>query len=618
MKPMDAPFNIKDWAPPARLAREAGRPVERVEVSGRPWLRVFVNSPRLGRVAFGLAAGMALACGCTSGHYQKSADTEAGRLIREKSGMVPGMEPGFGIDPGKEVDLGTLSEALEPGEYLGDQGKAEQGARVLPLTRALEIAATVGNETLFRKEALYMEALSLSLSRNRYRPLFAGNLSASYQTRSISADKVTVGVDAVTGQPRVFVEKDSALVEQSLVQPRGSVNGSVLLASGARLTAAFTTDFLRFLTGDPMPEATASAFGQIVQPLWRGAGYKATMENLIQAERSLLYAMREFVAWRKDMAVQVASDYYAVLQARDTVRNNWADLKRSRQNVARERAFAEAGQRPLASLDQLTQQELNSETRWVDSVRAYREQLDRFKITIGLGQGTRVILDDRALDGLKIADPGLSVEESVKIALAVRLDLQNTRDRADDAVRQIDLTKNRLRPGVDLVARASMDRRRNGHFVLPDPNRYTWSAGLDVDLPLQRINERNNYRSSMILADRAKRAMVLAEEQLRVQVASDLRALDQARLNFSNAELGVKLAERRVEEQELRMELGRGVTRDLLDAQADLNQARNGRTAALVTHTTARLRYFRDLGILYVDRSGQWEPLPEPRPPTPK
>ena len=44
-----------------------------------------------------------------------------------------------------------------------------------------------------------------------------------------------------------------------------------------------------------------------------------------------------------------------------------------------------------------------------------------------------------------------------------------------------------------------------------------------------------------------------------------------------------------------------------LDAQRDLIQARNGRTGALVNHTIARLRFWRDMGILSIREDGGWE-----------
>ena len=104
-------------------------------------------------------------------------------------------------------------------------------------------------------------------------------------------------------------------------------------------------------------------------------------------------------------------------------------------------------------------------------------------------------------------------------------------------------------------------------------------------------------------------------DNVRLQVASDWRSIEQARRNHENSELGVKLGERRVEEQELRMQLGRGLTRDLLDAQADLNAARNARTAALVNYNLARLRYWRDMGLLFVRDDGSWFEAPVPAAP---
>ncbi len=560
-----------------------------------------------------LLAGLALAVlvsGCSSKYWKRSADKESASLIKEKTPFVPNMDTNFTIEPRLPVALESLPVAAAPEEFLGADGETERGSKVLPLLTALEIGITQSRDYQLRKEQLYLQSLQLALERHRYRPLFNGQVSGSYQTRSIPTDKIEIVVDAITGQPKTVIQSDALLVDQSLVSANGGVNGTLLLATGARLTTAFSTDFLRFLTGDPMPSATASAIGQLTLPLFRGAGYKATMENLTQSERDLFYALRSFAAYRKDFAVRIAADYYAVLQARDTTRNAWADLSRSRDNVRREKAFAEEGQRPLASLDQFRQAELKSETGWVDALRSYREALDRFKITLGLPIETRLVLDDQELRQLRILDPGLKPDEAVRAALTMRLDLRNTRDQAEDAVRRIDVAKNGLLPQVDLVARGSMDNSRDGNFTLPDPKRYRWSAGLNLELPLDRKAERNGYRSSLIAAEQAKRQLALAEDQLKLQIASDLRALDQARRNFENSELSVTLGERRVEEQTLRMQLGRGVTRDLLDAQADLNSARNARTSTLVGHTIARLNFWRDLGLLYIKDNGSWENLP--------
>ena len=69
----------------------------------------------------------------------------------------------------------------------------------------------------------------------------------------------------------------------------------------------------------------------------------------------------------------------------------------------------------------------------------------------------------------------------------------------------------------------------------------------------------------------------------------------------------MSLAERRVEEQNLLADLGRAKAQDQVDAQNALNDSKNQRTQALVTHTIARLQFWDNMGILYIKDNGQWE-----------
>ncbi len=78
-----------------------------------------------------------------------------------------------------------------------------------------------------------------------------------------------------------------------------------------------------------------------------------------------------------------------------------------------------------------------------------------------------------------------------------------------------------------------------------------WSAGLDFDLPLDRKLERNAYRAALIRQEQAARTRTEAEDTIKLQIREDWRAMEQAKRSYENSKLGVKLAERRVEEQNL-------------------------------------------------------------------
>ncbi len=92
-----------------------------------------------------------------------------------------------------------------------------------------------------------------------------------------------------------------------------------------------------------------------------------------------------------------------------------------------------------------------------------------------------------------------------------------------------------------------------------------------------------------------------------MQIFDDWRSLNQAQQNFKISELGVKLAERRVEQQVLLAELGQGKARDQVDAQQDLTNSLNQRTSAIVDHTLARIGLWQDMGILFINKDGSWE-----------
>ncbi len=537
-----------------------------------------------------LAVCLVLLASCTTKHYRKSADKEVARIIASKTPRVPNMETNFTIEVTNKLSFTNFAVYEKTEEAFGDEKAMEKGARIISLDQALEIAVRFSRNYQNEKEKVFLEALSLSLTRHLYTPIFSSGISiADERTRTEIDNKIGV-----------------TTTHDFRVTPGASVD--MLLRTGGKITTDFTYDFLRFFSGSAGTTRSSRLAATLTQPLLQGAGYKVAIEELTQGERDFLYSLRTFTRFRKEFTVRVASDYYSVLQNRDSVRNNWRGLQNFRENVRRERAFFDEGLRSQASLDQLKQAELQTESKWISAVRTYRQSLDQFKFLIGLGVEDKIILDDEELSQLKIHHPSLPIEDAVKVAMVSRLDLYSTRDRLDDAERHVKVAANGLLPKADLIFEGR--RTSNRHFATtPKANEtvYDWSAGLDVDLPIDRKKQRNAYRSSLIAYERAKREVASEEDSVRLEISDDWRNLDQAKRNYEISELGVGIAERRVQEQQLRQELGRGTSRDLVDAENDLIESKNERTAALVNHTIARLKFYRDMGILWIKDNGQWD-----------
>ena len=435
-------------------------------------------------------------------------------------------------------------------------------------------------------------------------------------------------VGALAGTPAKLLNDYANVVEEAFTvtginQPKNeianersvsgetSVGVNLLLRGGGRIAASLTSDFLRFLTGDPSVTTSSALVGSFTQPLLRGRGKDVVAEQLTQAERDVLYQLRSFTRFRQEFAVQVASSYYSVLQNRDAVSNNWQGYQAFLISAERERALAEVGLRTQTDLGRIEQSVLNSENSWVDSIRAYKQSLDQFKILLGLPTDAQIILDDHELDVLRetgIQHPTVSDEQAIEVSRVARLDLYNVRDQEDDSKRKVLVAANSLKADLDLVITGRVNSEPGADkFNTLDFQRAAWSAGFDVDLPLDRKAERNSYRASLISYDRATRELSLAEDNVKLEVRDAWRNLDQAKRNFDNRKLALALSERRVEEQTLRAEFGRGIVLDQVDARNDFISAQNQLTDALVRHTIARLEFWRDMGILYIKPNGQWE-----------
>lgn len=595
-----------------------------------------------------LAIAALLLPACTTTHHREKADAQVYSLIDEKSPGVPGMPTEFSIDHDldpvdPESDFwAQFPRSGEPPEFLGEAAEAEFDAPVINLEQALLIAVQRNRTYQTEREIVYLAALDLTLQKDRFRPFFAAGGTTRYNRTTFDtveptlasaiatgAPDLVTAIGQLTGTPGELVSRYAQVVEsaaaatgadrpRTVINEDRSVTGAsrvgvdLLLEGGGRLALDLTSDFLRFVTGDPRTATSSALAGSFIQPLLRGAGYNAAMENLTQSDRDLLYSLRSFTRFRQEFAVGIAAQYYRVLQTRDTVRNNYLGYQAFLQASERDRALAAEGRRTEGDVGRSTEAALGAQDRWIQSLGAYREALDNFKIQLGLSTDAVLVLDDvelRRLEEEGLQDIDIRPEDAVTIAMASRLDLYTLRDRVEDSERRVRLAERNLLPDVNLVANATVTSTGRDNFQELDFRRARWSAGFDIDPGLERTAERNAYRSALIQAERVSRARDLGEDNVKLAVRSAWRDLDEARRSYQIRLSSVRLNERRVELEDLMAELGRATALDRIDAQNDLIASRNALTAALVNHKVTLLEFWRDMGILYIKPDGQWEDL---------
>ena len=524
---------------------------------------------------------------CRTSYYHQKADREVYRIIQDVEADIFGQTNHFTINT-RYSD--RVSSEIEPEEIVEDRQQIAK--KTLNIEQALELAVLNSREYQSEKERLYLTALSLSGARWEFSPQFLARSTVSRNRAANGEQSGSVGNRISVGQA---------------------------LTSGASLGATLANDLLRFYTGDPRRSAVNSLSVNIAQPLLRGAGNLVGREPLRQSERNVIYAIRDFTQFQREFSVDIVSQFFSLLQQRDIVRNRFADYQARTNSTKRLEARFEAGLETAVGMGQARQAELSSRNGYVNTIASYQTQLDQFKIQLGIPLTHELQLDDSELATLSevgLIDTQFDTDTAFRVAVTNHLVVLNDIDRFEDSRRQIRIAANRLRPGLDFFADASLSSERPTDYTQFDIDDVRTGAGFEIDLPVNRFRERNQYRSTVVNFERAIRTLSLILDQKRNQIERGLRTLRQLRENYRIQTMAVQLAEERVLSADLNIQAGRASVLDLVIAQDELVATRISLSAALVDYISARLRLLLDIGILDTDQERYWlntnpTPLPD-------
>ena len=512
---------------------------------------------------------------CSPQQYKAQADKEVYQIIDGK------WSDGFGHKSNYIINDSNIPPS--PDDIRIELAVPASG--VISLAQAVAVATAYNREYQGRKEQLYLKALDLTLARHQFARQWFGTVDAKY----ISDD-------------------DGEKVKMSEGNKLGF---SQLLAGGARISIDIAMDWTRFLTGDPRTSLASMLSASATQPLLSGRGREIVQENLTQAERDVLYQIRSFNRYRKDFVVSIADDYYSVLELKASVTNAENSYYRLVESRKRLEIEVEAGSARPFDVDEAEQQALNAENRWVRAQQSYERALDEFKVTLSLPPSDQIELDEKelkAMEDIGIIEPGYELDEAVETAFLRRLDLANSQDKIDDAARKVMVAADGLGIELDLVGTAGVGSTPQTGFDRLQFHRGNYSLGLESnDLGLDRKAERNDYRKALIELEQQQRQYEIDRDRMELDVRQALRALKAEAEQYRIQKMALNLAMRRLETQELLLEIGQGNVRLLLESDGALLEAQNDVTSALVAHAIAKLGFFRDIGILQVRPDGMWE-----------
>lgn len=540
-------------------------------------------NPRHPRLALRLTSLGLLAACWTPSTARESADRQVYGILERTNAAITGNAVVWPLP--RRVD--SLRARL-----LANNGLNPDGTPIrLTLTEALDVAAENSREFQRQKEVLYTAALTLSRNQWDFAVRF-GN----------------TGSERISG-----VADDTA---NASLGDTGSVNYRTPF--GTRIAASFAQTFLRSLVSNGRFDGNSILNLNLTQPLLAGSGMRIVREPLTQAERNVIYAVRTFERFRFDLAIGIASDYWNLCSNVNDLANveaNYQSVCKSREQIEE---FFLAGRRTVTDFGRAKQAEYAADVQRVNSRNRLQTALDRFKIRLGLPTTSQIEVDPHELDRLKengVAAIPLTEEQAIAIALQRRYDYHTAIDDVEDNGRRIYVAADALRSILDFTTAVTVPAE-SGKGIELDWSKINWSAGFDLNLALDRIAERNAYRTALINFDVSIRAREQASDQIAANVRAALRNIQAAMENYKTQTTAVALARQRVEATTDLYDAGRVQALEKLTALDDLLRSQLDLNAQIVAYSVARLTLLNEMQAVQLNPDGlQIDlslPLPQP------
>ncbi len=467
---------------------------------------------------------------CSRSHYRLRADKESYCLVesrqldplwdvpsrRVEPSSLSRMQIGANLDcPPKPIDDAAAKRFMDfPDGFdntkyyskIATQGHTESPVWIDHLPRdpeskqikltqplAIDLALLHSRDYQTQFEQVYLSALTLTGNRFEFDTQWAGGGGTNF---------IATGAD---------------LGDQRRLQVSDRLGFTRNLAGGGQ----FATNILNSLFWDfgsgNIQGGSAALVTSFSQPLLRGAFRYVRLENLTQAERNLLYQVRDFARFRRNFHLDVTSNYLSLLTQVQAIRNSETNVENLRRNLREYEVLVGLGMASQIQADQVFQQYQNARLSLLSSQQNLITSLDQFKFQLGLPPWVPFEIDETLLKPFELIDP--RVEQ-----------LQQATDELYLALVQFVAPETAPKEVLSNAFESYVELRDQAADLLPalKEELSTWTTRLDataVDELGQ--DDRLDYEQQLSLASRIKTRLAELQEVIEGRDEFDKRLKEQ-------------------------------------------------------------------------------------------
>ncbi len=403
------------------------------------------------------------------------------------------------------------------------------------------------------------------------------------------------------------------------------------LETGTRYSIAFS-DFKSstnsaFATINPT--FTSNLNFSFSQPLLQGRGAYITRLPLMIARSRLRGAQYNLEDQVTQILVTAEQAYWNVVGARENVRVAEENFKLAEAALKRAERELELGASSPLDIFQPQQTFANAELFLSQSRYALAQAEDALRTQMGADLDPRyrnlpIVLSEPVAPP---ESPSLDREKLVEEALARRGDLRASRQQLDVDDLSIRQANDQLRPNLSLTGQYGASGtggplyQRSDVFgggsqivgVVPGGvgdalaqlfgfGLPTYGFGLSLNLPIKNHAAIANLADATVSKKLDSLRVRAAEQQIRLQVLTAVTNIENSKASVELARKARDLAQKRVEAEQKKYELGTEQIFFVLTAQGDLSTAESALVSQMINYRLNQLALSRALGTLLEDR----------------
>ena len=370
--------------------------------------------------------------------------------------------------------------------------------------------------------------------------------------------------------------------------------------TGAYTELKFTNERIwsnsKFLTTNPYYESDVTL--TVTQPILKDFGPHVNLSRIRIAENNEKISKEQLKGRIIEIITNTKKSYWNLLLSIEELEVRNLSLNLARDLLERNRKKVEVGVLAPIELVEAEAGVASREETVLVAEKSVRDSEDILRRITGLTKDWETVLFP--VDKPIISKERPPFDESKRIALEKRHDyLQVNRDLE---IKETNLryTNNQTLldlsffggiglNGLNSSYSSNLERLKSGDF-------YSWQVGLSLEIPIGNRSARSDYIKARLEEEKARLAIKNMEDAITAEVREALREIDTTIKRIDATRSARVLAEKKLDAEEKRFNVGMSTSHDILVYQEELANALRNEKKAMIDHNIALINMEKVMG----------------------